>query len=82
MIEPRNWAWKDPGALELKKLEFASFCSPAKVNVTPRKARSKIRLLPGVEKRSRVDDLASDELSKAELSRAGCPCARGTRSTR
>jgi hypothetical protein len=41
---------KDPGAVARKKLGLASFCSPAKVNVTPRKARRMRRVPPGARR--------------------------------
>ena len=34
-----SWAWMLEGCFALKKFGLASFCSPAKQKVTPRKAR-------------------------------------------
>jgi hypothetical protein len=38
-MEAIIWAWMLDGLFALKKFGLASFCRPAKQNVTPRKAR-------------------------------------------
>ena len=44
---PAIWAWMEPGAEVRKKSGLASFCSPAKRKVAPRKSRSGSRYHPG-----------------------------------